>query len=399
MSAHEGAGTHQRTLIGVLASHDSPAKHLELAKTMRQLLDERLQTMERFHFVFTGGTYRRLVLGEGCPDLADPVNGLAPGDPDYEGLREFLRRNSTALPERHEGGLVLLANLVIHHQCELLWLFLSPDTPHWVNCQNMALLRLSDICFAKKYMNAASVLRWVAEEAERDGDRNPQSIKPLVVQLGTGENEGRNLNVLCPKRDPDPRKHDMDCFDDCEHLRSGGMRCRPWPRSDDDKRGEGWCIAVPKQEPRDWEDYSSLSIALISHDAMKPRMVDFATQYERELLQFRRILTTGTTGTEIQKRCHELRDSGKIRLCQSGPFGGDLEIAGEVLFDRCQVVVFFVDPRNPHPHAEDIRVVFSVCMGEPPNNQILMLSNELQAKEWFDTIRFRSCEQRAADSS
>jgi len=404
----EAATNESKTLIGVLASHDSPAKHLELAQTLETLRKDPKLDLEQFHFVFTGGTYRRLVIGEGCPSAGkDSSKGLRENDARFKDLRKHLFDHSTALPERQEGGLVLLANLVIHHQCELLWLFLSPETPHWVNCQNMALLRLSDICFAKKYMNAASVLRWAAEEAERDEDRNRQQVNPLVVQLGSPEGQGRygdnQYRSEIPK--PDPRKRETDCFVDCSHTALGEKDCRVWPRSrrDDDR---AWRIAVPKREEqeeqreqkeqkgRDWEDHGSLSIALISHDAMKPRMVDFATQYERELMRFRRILTTGTTGTEIQKRCHDLREAKKIELCQSGPYGGDLEIAAEVLCDRCQVVVFFVDPLHPHPHSEDIRVVFSVCMGQPPSNEVLMLSNELQAKEWFDTIRFRSCRQR-----
>ena len=394
----EAAQQEGKTLIGVLASHDSPAKHLELAETMQKLLDSRPNDMDKFHFVFTGGTFERLVLGKGCPDLQEAKDGLAENDSRFPDLRKFLREHSTALPDRVSGGLVLLANLVIHHKCELLWLFLSPDTPHWMNCQNMALLRLSDQCFAKKYMNGASVLRWGDEETERDVDRNPQPVNPLVVQLGTGETQGLPPGAHCPEKDPkgEARERETDCFPNCEQHKKRESPCRPWPRAVEDPVDGYWSIPIPtpSQEKRDWKDYGSLSIALIAHDAVKPRMVDFATQYERELMRFKRILTTGTTGSKIKERCHDLRSADKISLCQSGPYGGDLEIAAEVLFDRCQVVVFFVDPLHPHPHTDDIRVVFAVCMGNPTNNKILMLSNELQAKEWFDTIRFRSCEEQ-----
>ena len=389
-----------KTLVGVLASHDSPAKHLELASTLNQLLSERREYMEKLHFVFTGGTFRRVVVGEGCPNEASPERGLDKNDERFSDLRRFLKTHSTALPDRVHGGLVLLANLVIHHQCELLWLFLSPDTPHWVNSQNLALLRLSDLCFAKKYMNSASVVRWAAEEAERDVDRNPQTVNPLVVHLGTGEIEGWRPGIPCPtrNRNRDERESETRCAEHCAELKQVDRACRPWPRSVLDEERGYWQIPIPEHGDRQWDCYSSLSIALISHDAVKPRMVDFATQYERELMRFRRIITTGTTGTEINKRCHDLRDADKVFRCQSGPYGGDLEIAAEILFDRCQVVVFFVDPLHPHPHSDDIRVVFSMCMGEPPSNKILLLSNELQAREWFDTVRFKSCEERTRES-
>ena len=92
---------------------------------------------------------------------------------------------------------------------------------------------------------------------------------------------------------------------------------------------------------------------------MKGRMTDFANQYENELSQFRRILATGTTGNEVQNVCKKLKNS--IILCKSGPKGGDIEIATEILFGCCNIVIFFIDPLNPHPHIDDIRVVLSAA--------------------------------------
>ena len=123
----------KKTLIGVLASHDSSAKHWELADALQTLLkDERRQHVREFHFVFTGGTFDRLVLGTSV--CADHVDGEIPIGKvrDYAELRKFLKENSTRLPDRSSGGLVLLSNLVIHHKCELLWLFLSPDRLRWM---------------------------------------------------------------------------------------------------------------------------------------------------------------------------------------------------------------------------------------------------------------------------
>jgi len=350
----------KKTLIGVLASHDSPQKHAELVRALKSIRGSMAEGLKRFHFVFTGGTFDRLVLGSSeCTNPDGNVVSTEEYKPDRD-LQRFLLGNSTRLPDRANGGLVLLSNLVIHHQCELLWMFLSPDTPHWVNCQNMALLRLSDSCFAKKYMNGISVLRWSDEEAGRDVGRCPQGVSGLRITLGTPEED---------------------------------VQGQPYPSAartrDRDGQPEFWEVRLPGARPWDACEESGrehTTVALIAHDVMKPRMVDFATQYERELGGFRRIITTGTTGTEIGKRCHELREKGKLRLCQSGPYGGDLEIAAEILAGRCQVVVFFVDPLHAHPHTDDIRAVFSVCMQVDSN--VLMLSNELHAREWFDTLRF-----------
>jgi methylglyoxal synthase len=366
----------KRTLVGVLVSHDSPEKHVEVLEAFGELYSRHRHHLDRLHFVFTGGTFERIVLGtQRCSPSGAPVRHyramrqqLEAELKRQEAVRGFLLENSTALPTRADGGLELLANLVIHHQCELLWPFLSAATPHLVSSHNLALLRLSDICFAKKYMNKTSVLRWADEEADRDVVRCPQKVTPLEIELGTDKSD---------------------------------VPYRPWPKAALFTTGQKayWKVTLGRPEgespseegtfPVEWsatdpETRKDVTIGLIAHDEMKLQMVDFATQYERELEGFRRIVTTGTTGAEIKKRCHKLSD--KVKPCQSGPYGGDLEIAAEILAGRCQVVVFFVDPLHPHPHADDIRVVFAACMNR--NSQVLILSNELQAREWFDTLRF-----------
>jgi|LGVF01.1.fsa_nt_gb methylglyoxal synthase len=101
--------------------------------------------------------------------------------------------------------------------------------------------------------------------------------------------------------------------------------------------------------------------------------------YEIMLSKFKRILSTGTTGLEVINACRRLRETDKDIRCLSGPKGGDIEIATEILFDRCHIVVFFIDPLHPHPHIDDIRVVFSACIGEIVNNNVRMLTNQVQA--------------------
>lgn len=54
-----------KTLIAVLASHDSIVKNNELARVFEELYDRDKNKLGKFHFVFTGGTFRRLILGDG----------------------------------------------------------------------------------------------------------------------------------------------------------------------------------------------------------------------------------------------------------------------------------------------------------------------------------------------
>lgn len=85
---------------------------------------------------------------------------------------------------------------------------------------------------------------------------------------------------------------------------------------------------------------------------------------ETLLSKFKGILSTGTTGLEVINACRRLRETDKDIRCLSGPKGGDIEIATEILFNGCHIVVFFIDPLRPHPHIDNIRVVFSACMGK-----------------------------------
>lgn len=363
-----------KTLIAVLASHDSIIKNNELARVFEHLYKgDTEKRLGDFHFVFTGGTFRRLILGVDDPGrdriIKDPetypvtsenqARFIYPIDPE---VRDFIMKpdnngspNLTVLPDHAEGGVTVLANLIVQRQCSIIWPFLSPITVHWLtNPENLALMRLCDLWNAKRLMNGQSVRTWFHDEADRDFKRNPQEI-PLKICLCTRDKD--NLPPL-PKA----------------NLRSEDSML--W-----------YEVELPVRKRRDdifWTQFDKQTIALIAHDEMKSRMIDFAIQYENELDNFQRILATGTTGQEIINACKKLRENNKVRRCLSGPKGGDIEIATEILFNRCHIVVFFIDPLHPHPHIDDIRVVFSACMAEILNNDVRMLTNQVQAWEWME---------------
>lgn len=141
-----------------------------------------------------------------------------------------------------------------------------------------------------------------------------------------------------------------------------------------------WRFDLP--DPRDGENLprgeEKRRAALIAHDEMKERMVEFAVDYERELDEkFEKIITTGTTGARIQEAAPRLKK--KIHPYLSGPKGGDIQIATEIMLGLIDVVIFFVDPLHPHPHTDDIRVVFSASM----MHNVEMLTNERQARQWL----------------
>lgn len=340
--------TDEKTLIGVLASHDSVEKNEALAQIIETCAkDRRLKkTLRKFRFVFTGGTYRRLFKGV-------PVYRTPRSKQSYKLTRrakEFLEKDCDGvviLPDAEKGGVSMLSCLLTQRKVSILWPFLTPLTTHLYAPENQALLRLADYWRVKKLMNTGSVVEWIRSEAKRDANMNRQAT-PLVLNLpGSGTERAaifrKGTWVLGAERDSFP------------DLKSAARR----------------------------KDWSNVLVALISHDEMKGRMQDFVVDYERELGLFKGILATGTTGGLVQEAAPSLAEAKKVYRYHSGPKGGDIEIAIEILLGRCHIVFFFVDPLHPHPHADDIRVVFGACM---LHDRVRMLSNEIQARSWMNRV-------------
>jgi methylglyoxal synthase len=100
-----------------------------------------------------------------------------------------------------------------------------------------------------------------------------------------------------------------------------------------------------------------MKIALIAHDGKKAEMVSFVMKrlkfFNKKNVE---IVTTGTTGKMIQ-------DAGvdKVERVNSGPMGGDAEIAAMVTKSEVDAVIFFRDPLGKHPHEVDVSMLMRLC--------------------------------------
>ncbi len=318
-----------KTVIAVLASHDSPQKNKKLVEILNGFCTtQNNEKLKEFQFIFTGGTFDRVILDDSS--IIKEVESET---------KEVLIENCgvTRLPPRDEGGITTLSYLIVQQKCSIIWPFLDPLTSHWLMPENLALLRLCDQWHVKKLMNTGSVKEWFKKEAEFDIARNRQGY-PLEIQFFD------NAKVKAEKG-----PHEEYYF----------------PVNND---------AFPRT-------HSKQTLALISHDEMKSRMIEFAIDHEQELAKFNRILATGTTGSEVIENTRGLNE--KVKRYRSGPKGGDIEIATEILFGRCHVVIFFIDPLNPHPHTEDIRTVLGSCM---LRDNVRMFTTEMQARDWMQRV-------------
>jgi methylglyoxal synthase len=97
------------------------------------------------------------------------------------------------------------------------------------------------------------------------------------------------------------------------------------------------------------------AIALIAHDGKKADMLAFAT-YNRTLLQQCRLMATRSTGDLLAQKV-----GLSVERLESGPMGGDVQIASRAVDGEVDAVIFIMDPFDAHPHDPDIRTLLRIC--------------------------------------
>lgn len=103
-----------------------------------------------------------------------------------------------------------------------------------------------------------------------------------------------------------------------------------------------------------------LTIALVAHDRRKADMVEWAV-FNADMLSKHKLVCTGTTGSLIQKAMKEKGVDVEITCMNSGPLGGDAEIAALVVRKKINLAVFLIDDLNAQPHEADIQMLLRQC--------------------------------------
>ncbi len=98
----------------------------------------------------------------------------------------------------------------------------------------------------------------------------------------------------------------------------------------------------------------SINIALIAHDGKKADMVSFILQ-NKSFLKNTNLFATGTTGSKIES------EGFTVEKLLSGPLGGDAQIATMVATNQLDLVIFFRDPLDKHPHEPDVQMLLRQC--------------------------------------
>jgi len=98
----------------------------------------------------------------------------------------------------------------------------------------------------------------------------------------------------------------------------------------------------------------TINTALIAHDGKKSDMVSFVLN-NKQFLKGMTLFATGTTGSKIEAEGFE------ITKLMSGPLGGDAQIATMVATGKIDMVIFFRDPLDKHPHEPDVQMLVRLC--------------------------------------
>ena len=312
-----------RTLAIISCKIIRDGSHPEELNRMIGLLADRdfrrLVVKRRWHLVFSGGTF-------------DNIPNLVRQYPEYEGRLHGLANSAL--------GVIQVANLVVYGHVFGVAFFNHMDDIYADSPQNLCLRRICNYLRTPLVEDATTIeylcSLWKAGHKPMKKPRSKYPKRAIDEYYGAGLFEDSVLSGFS------------------SDMRSSNRR---------------------KQRVDE-------TLAIVSHDMQKMTMLNFCLENLDKILQYRRVVSTGTTGHFLRQQMEVALESfsfnreskkrwgwnekqqtaeeflkGKIQPLASGPEGGDVQISAKVIDGTCHRILFFQDPESSHPHQFDIRLM------------------------------------------
>jgi len=110
----------------------------------------------------------------------------------------------------------------------------------------------------------------------------------------------------------------------------------------------------------------SKNIALVGHDNRKKDLVEWV-EFNYKTLLGHHLICTGTTGKLVEETIlNKLEEEEKITFdivkLKSGPLGGDQQLGAMISEGKIDLLIFFWDPMEPHPHDVDVKALLRITV-------------------------------------
>jgi methylglyoxal synthase len=140
------------------------------------------------------------------------------------------------------------------------------------------------------------------------------------------------------------------------------------------------------------------TIALVAHDNRKEDLREWV-RWNCKILVEHSLVCTGTSGRLVEEAIknkleHEKEQTTNfdISILKSGPLGGDQQLGAMIAEGRIDMVIFFWDPMQPHPHDVDVKallriaVVYNIPIACNRSTADFIISSPLMDEEYLPAV-------------
>ena len=140
------------------------------------------------------------------------------------------------------------------------------------------------------------------------------------------------------------------------------------------------------------------NIALVAHDNRKKDLAEWV-EWNVHLLLTHKLTCTGTTGNLVEKviqdKLVEQKISSQLTIqkLRSGPLGGDQQLGSLITDGKIDLIIFFWDPMEPHPHDVDVKallriaVLYNIPIACNRSTADFMISSPLMEQEYSPILK------------